>query len=109
VIAKSRNLIFNHDIFLRKVHECPHPLSLGGNFGEHRFSCKITDLVVIENNKIWRHNQKGIFATAKINNRARRKKIRSSYLLPYSILQMLSANTLFFWYSFKIISVVLAK
>ncbi|HSO57871.1 MAG TPA: hypothetical protein VLQ66_06505 [Paenisporosarcina sp.] len=35
---------------------------------------KITGLVVIENNKIWRHNQKGIFATAKINNRARRKE-----------------------------------
>jgi hypothetical protein len=35
---------------------------------------KITGLVVIENIKNWRHNQKGIFATAKINKRARRKE-----------------------------------
>jgi hypothetical protein len=87
----------------------PTRCRLAGISANIDLAVKITDLVVIENNKIWRHNQKGIFATAKINNRARRKKIRSSYLLPYSILQMLSANTLFFWYSFKIISVVLAK
>ncbi len=77
-VAKSRNPIFNHDICLRKVLECPTRCRLAGILMgilvNEDLVAKITGLVVIENNKIWRHNQKGIFATAKINNRARRKE-----------------------------------
>jgi len=69
---------------------------------------KITGLVVIENNKIWRHIQKGTFFYSQNNNRARSKEYdQTTFVIFFH--GMLGANTLFFWYSFRIISGVLAK